>query len=101
MLENRLVCQRRAEYQGGGYGFHVFSKRRTSMATDLPVIGRKAGSLTYSVPEFARKLEIGKGKAYDDAKKKGEIAGVRVIRIGRLIRVPQAAADKLLNGEVA
>jgi hypothetical protein len=46
-------------------------------------------------------LRIGRSKAYAEAQQKGEIAGVRVIRIGRLYRVPKAPADKLLNGEIA
>jgi excisionase family DNA binding protein len=68
---------------------------------DFPAISREAGSLTYSIDEFARMLRIGRSKAYAEAQQKGEIAGVRVIRIGRLYRVPKAPADKLLNGEIA
>ena len=57
--------------------------------------------LTYTIEEFARMLRIGRNKAYADAQATGEIAGVRVINIGRLKRIPKAAADKRLSGDVA
>jgi hypothetical protein len=62
-------------------------------------MGLGGEGLTYTIEEFARMLRIGRAKAYTDAQATGEIAGVRVIHIGRLRRVPKAAADKVLRGE--
>jgi hypothetical protein len=66
-----------------------------------PSNGPGSEGLTYTIDEFARMLRIGRTKAYADAQATGEIAGVRVLNIGRLKRIPKAAADKRLSGETA
>lgn len=53
---------------------------------------------TYSIPEWATLLGISKQYAYLRARETGEIAGVRVLTIGRRMVVPRAAADRVLNG---
>ena len=64
-------------------------------------LGHGPQCLTYGIEEFAAKLGVARNTAYAEAKSTGAIAGVRVIRIGRLRRVPKAAADKVLRGESA
>jgi excisionase family DNA binding protein len=64
-------------------------KRRPRGPTD------RTGALTYTVPEFARMLGIGRSQGYEAAKK-GEIP---VIRIGSGYRVPKALGDKMLGKE--
>jgi len=51
---------------------------------------------TYTVPEFARMLGVGKNQGYEAAKR-GEIP---TIKIGNRLLVPKAAGDRLL-GKVA
>lgn len=51
--------------------------------------------LTMSVPEAGRRIGIGRDAAYQ-AVRNGEIP---VIRIGRLLRVPRIALEKMLSGE--
>jgi excisionase family DNA binding protein len=55
---------------------------------------------TYDVEEAARLLGIGRTAAYEAARD-GEIAGVRVIRIGRRMLVPREALDRVLRGAAA
>lgn len=50
---------------------------------------------TYNVDEAGQMLGIGRGAAYEAARR-GEIP---VIRIGRRMLVPRVAFDRLLNGE--
>lgn len=57
--------------------------------------GSRGKTDTYSVPEAGRRLGIGRDAAYDAAKR-GEIP---TIRIGRLLRVPKPAFERLLLGE--
>lgn len=52
---------------------------------------------TYTVPEAARKLGIGRNSAYE-AVRSGEIPS---IRIGGRILVPRLALDRMLAGEAA
>lgn len=52
------------------------------------------GRATLSVPEAAEILGIGRNAAYDAAKR-GEIP---TIKLGKLIRVPRAALEALLDG---
>lgn len=59
--------------------------------------GEAAGCMVMSVPEAGRKLGLGRNAAYEAAKR-GEIP---TIRIGRLVRVPIRAFERLLSGEVA
>lgn len=63
--------------------------------------GRGSECLTYGIEEFALKLGVARNTAYAEARSTGAIAGVRVIRIGRLKRLPKAAADRVLRGEPA
>lgn len=49
--------------------------------------------LTYTVPEIAKALNIGKNKAYELVKTEG----FPVVYIGSSIRVPVKALDKWLN----
>jgi len=51
--------------------------------------------LTVTVEEAGRIIGVSRGSAYE-AVKRGEIP---VIRIGKKIRVPKAALERLLNGE--
>jgi len=51
--------------------------------------------LTVTVEEAGRIIGVSRGGAYE-AVKRGEIP---VIRIGKKIRVPKAALERLLNGE--
>jgi len=44
---------------------------------------------TLSVDEAAEVLSIGRALAYETIAKTGELAGVRIIRVGRRIRVPR------------
>ena len=53
--------------------------------------------LTYSVPEAGAQLGVGRDAAYQ-AVRNGEIP---VIRIGRLLRVPRIALEKMLSGGAA
>ena len=48
---------------------------------------------TYTVAEMGKKLGIGRNAAYEAARR-GDFP---TMKIGRLIRVPKAAADKLLD----
>jgi excisionase family DNA binding protein len=50
---------------------------------------------TVSVPEAAKALGIGRGAAYEAARR-GEIA---TIRLGKLLRVPLAWLERKLAGE--
>jgi excisionase family DNA binding protein len=63
------------------------SKKRTRGPTD------RSGAETYLVPEFGRMLGIGRGQAYEAAKR-GEIP---VIKIGGRYLVPKALGDKMLG----
>ena len=56
---------------------------------------------TYDVPTFARMLGVSRGFAYAEVASKGEIAGVRIIRVGSRILIPKRAADLALSGEPA
>ena len=49
--------------------------------------------LTYSVPEAGKLLSLSRNSAYDAAKR-GELP---TIRLGRKIRVPKAALQRLLE----
>jgi excisionase family DNA binding protein len=62
-------------------------KRRPRGATD------RSSALTYTVPEFAKLLGIGRSQGYEAAKR-GEIPA---IKIGGRFIVPKAAGDKLLG----
>jgi excisionase family DNA binding protein len=51
---------------------------------------------TYSIEEAAQILGVGRSAAYEAARR-GEIP---TIRIGRRLRVPRRALDRLLDGEI-
>lgn len=55
---------------------------------------RKQQTDTYTVPEAGKRLKIGRNQAYSAAKR-GEIP---TIKIGRSLRVPKPAFDRLLEG---
>ena len=55
---------------------------------------RKQQSDAYTVPEAGKRLKIGRNQAYAAAKR-GEIP---TIKIGRSLRVPKPAFDRLLEG---
>jgi excisionase family DNA binding protein len=63
------------------------------------VITEKAGPRTYTIEEAAALLGIGRSAAYDAAKNRGEIAGIKVLRVGGRLLVPRAPLDRVLNGE--
>ncbi len=50
--------------------------------------------LVYSVPEVARMLGLSRNSAYEAARR-GDFP---VIRVGKLLRIPKAAFDKMLQG---
>ncbi len=52
---------------------------------------------TYTVPEAAEILGIGRSSAYEAARR-GEIP---TIRIGKLLLVPAAQLERLLNGDIS
>ncbi len=54
---------------------------------------------TLSVEEAARLLGISRTLAFDAIRQHGELAGVRVVRIGRRILIPRAALERVLAGE--
>jgi excisionase family DNA binding protein len=55
---------------------------------------RRQPTDTYTIPEAGKRLRIGRNQAYAAAKR-GEIP---TIRIGRSLRVPKPAFDRLLEG---
>jgi excisionase family DNA binding protein len=63
------------------------TKRRTRGPTD------RSAALTYTVPQFAKMLGIGRSQGYEAARR-GEIP---VIRIGSGYRVPKALGDRMLG----
>ena len=64
----------------------------SSIDTGADMAG-ESDSFTYTVEEAGRKLRIGRNAAYEAARR-GDIP---TIKIGRLIRVPKAAFDRLLE----
>jgi excisionase family DNA binding protein len=56
---------------------------------------RKQPTDTYTVPEAGKRLNIGRNQAYAAAKR-GEIP---TIKIGRSLRVPKPAFNRLLGGQ--
>jgi excisionase family DNA binding protein len=73
--------------------FQIASQLERSFMSDVK--GETADErLTYSVPEAARLLGLGRNCGYD-AVKRGDIPSVK---IGGRILVPRAALDRLLRG---
>jgi excisionase family DNA binding protein len=64
----------------------------TEMGGEQPAV-----RLTYDLTELAALLGIGRNQCYSAAKT-GQIAGLRIIKIGRRMVVSKSAVDKLLNG---
>lgn len=56
---------------------------------------------TYTIEQAARLLGISKNHAYHLARTERAIAGVRVLQLGRLYRVPRVPFDAALAGESA
>jgi hypothetical protein len=56
---------------------------------------------TYSIEETAALLGVGRGAAYASARATGEIAGIKVIKVGRRYMLSRVAVDRLLAGGVA
>lgn len=54
---------------------------------------------TYDVPHCARRLGIHERTAYDLIQRTDQLAGVRVIRVGRRVLIPAADFDRVLAGE--
>ncbi|MBI4340459.1 MAG: helix-turn-helix domain-containing protein [Chloroflexi bacterium] len=63
------------------------------------VIAERDEKRTYTLEEAANLLGIGRSAAYTLAQHKGEIAGVRVLRVGGRWLLPKAPLDRVLNGE--
>ena len=63
---------------------------------DTPISSALPHVLT--VEEAAQVLGISRWLAYEQARS-GELAGVRVLRIGRRLLVPRAALERVLAGE--
>lgn len=57
----------------------------------------KLGRQTYTVEEAAKLLGVGRTPAYLAAAN-GELAGVRVLRVGRRLLIPKPALDAVLAG---
>ena len=55
---------------------------------------------TITVEEAARLLGIGRGTAYEQARR-GRLGPVPVFRIGRRLVVPREALERALRGELA
>ena len=64
----------------------------------MVIQGRQVEAKTYTLDEVIRLLQCGRSTAYAQAKK-GEIVGVRVLRVGARYFIPKAALDRVLNGE--
>lgn len=56
-------------------------------------------SRTISVEEAARMLGVSRWAAYQEIAQTDQLAGVRVIRIGRRILIPREALDRVLSGK--
>jgi hypothetical protein len=56
---------------------------------------------TYSIEETAALLGVGRGAAYASARATGEIAGIKVIKVGRRYVLSRVAVDRLLAGDAA
>jgi hypothetical protein len=65
------------------------TKRRPRGPTDRSL------AETYLVPEFGKKLGIGRDQAYEAAK----VGEIPVIRVGARYLVPKALGDAMLRGE--
>jgi hypothetical protein len=61
--------------------------------TEMISMSDKDNLLVYDVPEAGAKLGLCRGRSYEAAKR-GDIP---TIRIGRLLKVPKAAFEKMLN----
>lgn len=57
--------------------------------------GKKSVLVVMTVPEAGAKLGLGRNASYDAARR-GEIPA---IRIGKLIKVPKVAFDRMLSGD--
>ena len=57
-----------------------------------------ADARTYSLVEAIDLVGCGRSTGYNEAKTKGEFAGVKVIKIGVRYFVPKAALDRVLSG---
>ncbi|MFN2640964.1 MAG: DNA-binding protein [Actinomycetota bacterium] len=57
-------------------------------------------SPTCSVDEAARALGTGRAVMYESIRQTGAVAGIPVIRVGRLVRVPTAPLRRLLEPEI-
>ena len=72
----------------------------TANSTHLPTIGLASAvpkPLVYTVKEFADILQIGWNQAYNLC----HSGDLRVIRLGRSLRIPCAAVGECLNGIAA
>jgi excisionase family DNA binding protein len=56
---------------------------------------------TYTIEQAARLLGISRNHAYHLVRTTGRLAGVKVLKLGKLYRVPRAALDTALAGDAA
>ncbi len=52
---------------------------------------------TLTVDEVARLLKVSRGVAYEQVRQTGEIAGVRVLRVGHRLLIPAAPLRSVLG----
>lgn len=52
---------------------------------------------TLTVEEAARLLKVSRGVAYEQVRQTGEIAGVRVLRVGHRLLIPAAPLRSVLG----
>ena len=63
--------------------------------------GTAEGARVLTVEEAARVLRIGRSAAYEQARRylvSGGAEGLPVLRLGRALRVPRHALDRLIEG---
>jgi len=73
------------------------SRGRTALGQSevrVPVLPQ---TLTASVDEVAAALGVGRAALYGEVRRTGTCAGIPVVRVGRLVRVPTAPLRRLLS----
>lgn len=55
---------------------------------------------TYTLPEAALRLGVGKNTAYVEVRDTGKLAGIPVIKVGRRVTVSRELLERRLRGDV-
>lgn len=61
----------------------------------------KTPRATLTIDEAAQALGIGRTLIYEEVRRTGQLAGVRVLRVGKRWLVPRQAFERALAGETA